>query len=190
MNLFFMLAYKLSDRDTQKLIDEDIARCLKWDNISPKTGRLKKLEICCRQQPFRNVLVFRLEKSGKVTKLLGRIGCLFSPIYKTIEIGGDIKGGLMVSHGFSIIYVRSAGKNLRVGPGVVIGRNGNTFPVIGNNVYVAANSTVIGNIVIGDNVIIGAGSTVTKDIPSDSVVCGNPAKVIRKIEERDLNEIM
>lgn len=48
--------------------------------------------------------------------------------------------------------------------------------------YIAANSTVIGEISIGDNVIIGAGSVVTKDIPSNSVYVGNPAKFIKKID--------
>lgn len=91
---------------------------------------------------------------------------------------------------FSIVYVKKAGKNLRIGPGVVMGRNTKGFPTIGDNVYIAANSTVIGDIVIGDNVIIGAGSVVTKDIPSNSVVVGNPAKKIRAINKSDYNEIM
>lgn len=43
-----------------------------------------------------------------------------------------------------------------------------------------ANVVIIGNVSIGDNVIIGAGSVVVKDIPSNSIVAGNPAKVLRK----------
>ena len=62
-----------------------------------------------------------------------------------------------------------------MGPGVVIGRNGNDFPIIGDNVYIASNSTVIGKITIGNNVIVGAGSVVTKDITDNSIVVGNPA---------------
>ena len=52
-------------------------------------------------------------------------------------------------------------------------------PTIGNNVTVNANAVVIGAISIGDNAIIGAGSVVTKNVPADSVVVGNPARIIR-----------
>ena len=41
--------------------------------------------------------------------------------------------------------------------------------------------TIIGPVHIGDNVIIGAGSVVVKDVPSNCVVAGNPAKVIRTL---------
>ena len=39
---------------------------------------------------------------------------------------------------------------------------------------------ILPGVTIGDNVVIGAGSVVTKDIPSDSVACGNPCRVVRK----------
>ncbi|MBR5635663.1 MAG: acyltransferase [Pseudobutyrivibrio sp.] len=49
---------------------------------------------------------------------------------------------------------------------------------IGNNVFVGADATILPNVKIGDNVIIGAGSVVTKDIPSNSLAVGNPARVV------------
>lgn len=49
---------------------------------------------------------------------------------------------------------------------------------IGNNVFVGAGSIILPHTKIGDNVIIGAGSVVAKDIPSNSVAVGNPARVI------------
>ena len=49
---------------------------------------------------------------------------------------------------------------------------------IGNNVFIGANSTILYDVTIGDNVIVGAGSLICKDIPSDVVVAGIPAKVI------------
>ena len=53
---------------------------------------------------------------------------------------------------------------------------------IGNNVWIGANSIILPSVKIGNNVIIGAGSVVTKDIPSNSQVVGNPAKVTKKIK--------
>ncbi|MCI6059622.1 MAG: acyltransferase [Dorea sp.] len=54
---------------------------------------------------------------------------------------------------------------------------------IGNNVFIGANTVVLPNVRIGNNVIVGAGSVVTKDIPSDSVFAGNPARLICSFEE-------
>ena len=47
--------------------------------------------------------------------------------------------------------------------------------IIGNNVRIGSNATIL-PVNIGDNVIIGAGAVVTKDIPSNTIVKGNPAK--------------
>lgn len=55
--------------------------------------------------------------------------------------------------------------------------------IIGNNVFVGANATILPNVVIGDNVVIGANSVVTKDIPDNCVAAGNPAKVVCSVEE-------
>lgn len=52
---------------------------------------------------------------------------------------------------------------------------------IGNNVWIAANVTVIGGVTIGDNAVVAAGSVVTKDVPANTIVGGNPARVIRAI---------
>ena len=54
---------------------------------------------------------------------------------------------------------------------------------IGNHVFVGAGAIILPNVTIGNNVIIGAGSVVTKDIPDNSVCAGNPAKVIRNLDE-------
>ncbi len=53
--------------------------------------------------------------------------------------------------------------------------------VIGNDVFIGANSIILKGITIGDRAIIGAGSIVTKNIPSDEIWAGNPAKFIKFI---------
>lgn len=53
---------------------------------------------------------------------------------------------------------------------------------IGNDVRIGSNVTLL-PINVGDNAIIGAGAVVTKDVPPNCVVAGNPAKIIRKMED-------
>lgn len=52
---------------------------------------------------------------------------------------------------------------------------------IGNDVWIGANSTILGGVNIGDGAIIAAGSVVNKNVPSRCIVAGVPAKVIKKI---------
>lgn len=54
--------------------------------------------------------------------------------------------------------------------------------VIGNNVWIGENACILSGVHIGDNVIIGANSVVTKDIPTNCMAAGIPAKVIKTIE--------
>ena len=54
---------------------------------------------------------------------------------------------------------------------------------IGNNVHVGIDTIIMPGVTIGDNVIIGCGAVVTKNIPSNSVAVGVPAKVIESIDD-------
>lgn len=56
-------------------------------------------------------------------------------------------------------------------------------PTIGDDVYISAGARLLGDITVGDNVIIGANSVVISDVPSNSIVAGVPARVIRTIDE-------
>jgi acetyltransferase-like isoleucine patch superfamily enzyme len=47
---------------------------------------------------------------------------------------------------------------------------------------IGSGATILANIVIGEGAIVGAGSVVTKDVPANTIVAGNPAKVFRAIE--------
>lgn len=50
---------------------------------------------------------------------------------------------------------------------------------IGANCFIGCGAIILPGVTIGDQVIVGAGSVVTKDVPSNSIVAGNPARVIR-----------
>ncbi len=55
--------------------------------------------------------------------------------------------------------------------------------VIGRNVWIAAGATIIGGVTIGENSVVAAGAVVTRDVPANSLVGGNPARIIRSIAE-------
>ncbi len=106
-----------------------------------------------------------------------------------LEIGNNViitDGVKIISHGFDWIVLREIYHRPFGSAGKII---------IGNNIFIGINAIILKNVVIGDNCIIGAGSIVTKSIPNNSVVCGNPAKIIcsttdlyEKYLERELYE--
>jgi len=54
---------------------------------------------------------------------------------------------------------------------------------IGRNVWIAAGATIIGGVTVGENSVVAAGAVVTKDVPPNSLVGGNPARIIRSIAD-------
>ena len=60
-----------------------------------------------------------------------------------------------------------------------------TYPapiVLGKNVWVGSNSTILQGVTVGDNAVVAAGAVVTKDVPANAIVGGVPAKVIKYID--------
>jgi len=54
--------------------------------------------------------------------------------------------------------------------------------IVKKGASVGSGSTILCNVTIGEKAIVGSGSVVTKDVPADTIVAGNPAKVVRKID--------
>lgn len=128
------------------------------------------------QKSFRNVFYYRIEWDRRQRRLLNIVRKIFKPC-ATIEIWGDIDGGLKIAHNYCVINVKKCGKHLNVMQGVTIGAY-NGSPVIGDDVMVFANATVFGPITIGNTAVIGAGAVVNKDVPEKAVVAGNPFKIL------------
>lgn len=104
----------------------------------------------------------------------------------SIPASASIGHSLYIGHFGGIILNANAvlGSNCNISQGVTIGVSGlnekRGVPVIGDNVYIGANSVIAGNIKVGNNCLIGACSLVNRDLPDNSVAIGVPAEVISK----------
>lgn len=85
----------------------------------------------------------------------------------------------------------SIGENVHISENVVIRDSDNHYMlydgyvqaapiIIGNNVWIGLNSTILKGVTIGDGAVIAAGSVVTKDVPPKVLVAGVPARVIKE----------
>lgn len=95
-------------------------------------------------------------------------GCFIDPTFPfLIEIGDNVtfsKNVVLLSHDSSTKRELDYSKIGKI--------------YIGDNCFVGANAVILPNVVIGKNVIIGAGTVVNRDVPENSVVFGNPAKIL------------
>ena len=128
------------------------------------------------------------ESKSRLVKNINR--CLFRIHSKkhNIEIATStqIGHGLAIWHPFNITIALESklGNNVTLNKNVLIGREfrgtRHGCPIIGNNVWIGANAVIVGKIVIGDDVLIAPNSFVNCDIPSHSVVFGNPCIIKHK----------
>lgn len=137
---------------------------------------------------------FLFKKCGSGLKLYGKF-ILHNPQF--IEIGDNVSindsvylnglGGILIGNNVSLsagsiivstmldtaeFHTRKVHLNKKI--------------TIGDHVQVGAGAVILPGVNIAQNVIIGAGSIVTKDIPSNVIVVGNPAKILRPLKERVL----
>lgn len=101
-------------------------------------------------------------------------------IYPETQIGE----GFYLGHWGSLVINPDTiiGKNCNIAQGVTIGQQNRGknegSPVIGDEVWIGANAVIVGAVTIGSNVLIVPNSYVNFDVPPNSVVLGNPAKII------------
>ena len=160
-------------------IRSDVQRMLERIDLrmSPLIGLLYFLH---NNAYFRSLFYYRI---GPVRSLLigwYRPGDKYFMISPTLKMGK----GCRISHQYAtILNAESIGDNFTCLHCTTLGSTFDGRPVIGNNVTLGATVTIIGNVHIGNNVKIGAGSVVVKDIPDNSIAVGNPARVIKSIDE-------
>lgn len=162
--------------NNEKLV-KDIRR---WKEIFHIAGSDKEAlaELMKTDKAFRALFLYRVGGKRVYRKW---VKLIYPPLDSLYIMTSDIGGGFFIQHGFSTyIAAESIGENCWINQQVTIGYKDNSrAPIIGNNVMITCGAKVLGPITVEDNVTIGANAVVVKDLPSNSVWGGVPAKRIR-----------
>lgn len=139
-------------------------------------------------QPRVRYMVYFRYAQVKKSKLI-QFFCQYKLFRLCRKYGIEIKTTTKIGAGFLMIHPY----NITISPNASLGMNINIFkgatiamsagkkpgaPTIGNCVHIGLNATIVGGITIGDDVLIAPNTLVNVDVPSHSVVIGNPCKII------------
>lgn len=108
-----------------------------------------------------------------------------------IHPGAQLGRRLFIDHGMGVVIGETAevGEDVIIFHGTTLGGTstnpGKRHPTVGNRVTIGSGAKVLGPITIGDDVGIGANAVVVKDVPSDNVAVGIPAKNTQKKKETE-----
>lgn len=161
--------------DAEKWIDVLLTRCYR--------GLPDLLYLLSKYPEFRSLFYFRLSRGnlfGAVTSLMAQT--LFKPCQTLYLTSPEIGPGFFIQHGYATaVSAHRIGKNCSINQCAAIGWTDRSRPpILGDNVHVKNGAKVLGPITIGDNVTIGANAVVVKNVPSNCVVVGVPARIVRR----------
>ncbi|SMG54991.1 Acetyltransferase (isoleucine patch superfamily) [Paraburkholderia susongensis] len=166
--------------------------------MSESVKRAMAITATINQLTFNDVDKVRALFSDLIGKKVDDSVVLIPPFYTT---GGvDIRIGRNVFINQNCTFYDLGGLDIAddvmIGPNVSIITSGHPIEpsqrrngviakpiVIERNVWIAAGATIIGGVTVGENSVVAAGSVVTRDVPPNTLVGGNPARVIRSIAD-------
>lgn len=176
------LPYQFTDPDIEGIKRTAIKKCQEYNQIdilddAKRTAAIKDL----------------FGSTGESINVMPNFNCDNG---KNIHVGEEF----LMNYNGTILDVAKVtiGDNVMIGPNTLIstvnhpltaeGRReslATATPVsIGNDVWIAANCTILPGVTIGNNVVIAAGAVVTKDVADNSLVAGVPAQVIKTLDEK------
>lgn len=163
-------------------------------------GRERARELCAK---INGVVSDAAAREVHIRELLGSAGKnVYMEPNVRLDYGYNMEVGDDFYANFDCVFLDCApikiGNNCMFAPGVHVytayhpldaternsGREFAKSVTIGNNVWIGGRSVINPGITIGDNAVIGSGSVVTKDVPANTVVAGNPARVIRQLDQQ------
>jgi acetyltransferase-like isoleucine patch superfamily enzyme len=139
------------------------------------------LEIGARFQTGHNVVIREETKIGDDCEVWSN---------STIDYGCIVGNRVKVHCNVYVAQYTTLEDDVFLAPGVMIANDLHPFctkcmqgPTIRAGARVGISVTVMPHVIIGENALVGAGSVVTSDVPPHTVVAGNPARVIRDVDE-------
>lgn len=120
---------------------------------------LRLIVICIRKWVFCKIYKMDIAKSARIS--------FGARLDKTYPVGLHIGEESYIASG-AIVFTHDFARNIH------------THTYIGKRCFIGANAIIMCGVHIGDQVIVGSGAVVTKDIPSNCIVAGNPARIIKE----------
>ena len=156
--------------------------------IKSKPYPFMVLESLLFENGFQAVVLYRLAHWFKSRRIpfFGPLLCRLSILLCSVEIapGAKIGPGLLISHGMGIVI----GQWAKIGSGctmmhqVTLGASSTdklqTMPTVGDHVFLAAGSRLIGGIRVGDGAFIGANAVVAEDVPAGAKVVVEKPRIL------------
>ncbi|WNJ89012.1 sugar O-acetyltransferase [Bosea sp. 685] len=166
--------------------------------MSAEVKRAMAITAALNRLTFNDADQIRALFSELIGKTVDDSFVLVPPFYATGGTGTRVGRNVFINQNctFYDLGGLDIADDVMIGPGVSIITSGHPIepsrrrsfvvakPIaIGRNVWIAAGATIIGGVTVGENSVVAAGSVVTKDVPPNTLVAGNPARVIRSIAE-------
>jgi UDP-2-acetamido-3-amino-2,3-dideoxy-glucuronate N-acetyltransferase len=181
---------------------------LAFTNQNKKKNSLRSLRLC-GEINFEMKKIAENVKLGKNVKIYDFVNLYGCEIGDNTKVGSfvEIQKGVKIGRNCKISSHTFICEGVTIEDNVFVGHNvtfiNDTYPratsesgnlqteddwvveptLVKRGASIGSSATILSNVTVGENSIIGAGSVLTKDVPRDTIVAGNPAKVIRVIDD-------